>query len=134
LQTEGFDDDAALDETIKKLESDLKKARKKEAAADGGEDAEEPTFPLVDIPDADLDEDGLKEKKKQKLMKAGFEARARARREKEREREERDKEELKEEEERQGDLGGWVRKMRSEQEVCGLLYIRFLFAEPYSSL
>ncbi|KAJ7356615.1 actin-like protein Arp5p [Mycena albidolilacea] len=116
LQTEGFDDDAALDETIKKLESDLKKARKKEAAADGGEDTEEPTFPLVDTPDADLDEDGVKEKKKQKLMKAGFEARARARREKEREREERDKEELKEEEERQGDLGGWVRKMRSEQE------------------
>ncbi|KAJ6573856.1 chromatin remodeling complex subunit [Mycena vulgaris] len=117
LQTEGFDDDAALDETIKKLESDLKKARKKEAAADGGEDAaEEPSFPLVDVPDADLDEDGLKEKKKQKLMKAGFEARARARREKEREREEREKEDQKEEEERQGDLGGWVRKMRSEQE------------------
>ncbi|KAJ7725515.1 hypothetical protein DFH07DRAFT_946209 [Mycena maculata] len=117
LQTEGFDDDAALDETIKKLESDLKKARKKEAAADGGEDAaEEPTFPLVDVPDADLDEDGLKEKKKQKLMKAGFEARARARREKEREREEREKEDRKEEEERQGDLGGWVRKMRTEQE------------------
>ncbi|KAF8151988.1 actin-like protein Arp5p [Mycena galopus ATCC 62051] len=116
LQTEGFDDDAALEETIKRLESDLKKARKKEAAADGGEDAEDPTFPLVDVPDADLDEDGLKEKKKQKLMKAGFEARARARREKEREREEREKEELKEEGERQGDLGGWVRKMRSEQE------------------
>ncbi|KAJ6519177.1 chromatin remodeling complex subunit [Mycena sanguinolenta] len=117
LQTEGFDDDAALDETIKKLESDLKKARKKEAAADGGDDAEEPTFPLVDVPDADLDEDGLKEKKKQKLMKAGFEARARARREKEREREEREKEELKEEEERQGDPGAWARKMRSEQEL-----------------
>jgi actin-related protein 5 len=50
-------------------------------------------------------------------MKAGFEARARARREKEREREEREKEDRKEEEERQGDLGGWVRKMRSEQEV-----------------
>ncbi|KAJ7671952.1 hypothetical protein B0H17DRAFT_1244632 [Mycena rosella] len=101
-----FDDDGALDETIKKLEGDLKKARKKEAAADGGEDAEEPTFPLVDVPDADLDEDGLKEKKKQKLMKAGFEARARARREKEREREERQKEDQKEEEERQGTWAG----------------------------
>ncbi|KAJ7630374.1 chromatin remodeling complex subunit [Roridomyces roridus] len=116
LQTEGFDDDSGLDDAIKKLESDLKKARKKEAAADG-EDAEEPSFPLVDVPDADLDEDGLKEKKKQKLLKAGFEARARARKEKEREKEERDKEDRKEEEERQGDLGGWVRKMRNEQEV-----------------
>jgi hypothetical protein len=34
LQTEGFDDDAGLDETIKKLESDLKKARKKEVDGD----------------------------------------------------------------------------------------------------
>ncbi|KAJ7223237.1 chromatin remodeling complex subunit [Mycena pura] len=115
LQTEGFDDEAALDETIKKLENDLKKARKKEAA--DGEDVEEPAFPLVDVPDADLDEEGLKEKKKQKLMKAGFEARARARREKEKERVERENEDRKEEEERQGDLDGWVRKMRSEQEI-----------------
>lgn len=30
LQSEGFDDDAGLDETIKKLEADLKKARKKD--------------------------------------------------------------------------------------------------------
>jgi actin-related protein 5 len=65
-----------------------------------------------------LDEEGLKEKRKQKLMKAGFEARARATREKEREREEREKEEKKEEEERETDLGGWVRKMRQEQDVC----------------
>ncbi|KAJ7627690.1 hypothetical protein DFH06DRAFT_1339199 [Mycena polygramma] len=37
LQTEGFDDDDdPLEETIKKLETDSKKARKKEAAADGG--------------------------------------------------------------------------------------------------
>ena len=34
LQAEGFDDDAALDETIKKLESDLKKARKRELGDD----------------------------------------------------------------------------------------------------
>jgi hypothetical protein len=38
LQSEGFDDEAALDEKIKKLESDLKKARKKDLAEgdDGG--------------------------------------------------------------------------------------------------
>ncbi len=65
-----------------------------------------------------LDEDGLKEKKKQKLVKAGYEARARARREKEREREEKEREEKREEEEREADLGGWSRKLRQEQEVC----------------
>ncbi|KAG6874163.1 hypothetical protein C0995_005581 [Termitomyces sp. Mi166 len=113
LQEEGFDDEAGLDETIKKLENDLKKARKKEAE---GEDTEEPSFPLVDVPDADLDEEGLKEKRKQKLMKAGFEARARAKREKEREKAEKEKEERKEEEERDMDIEGWSKKMRQEQE------------------
>ncbi|KNZ80015.1 Actin-like protein arp5 [Termitomyces sp. J132] len=113
LQEEGFDDEAGFDETIKKLENDLKKARKKEA--EGEDNMEEPSFPLVDVPDADLDEEGLKEKRKQRLMKAGFEARVRAKREKEREKAEKE-EERKEEEERDMDLEGWSRKMRQEQE------------------
>ncbi|KAI5991317.1 hypothetical protein F5J12DRAFT_907516 [Pisolithus orientalis] len=104
LLEEGFDDDAALDETIKKLEQDLKKVRKKESEGQD-EPTEEPTFTLVDVPDAELDEEGLKEKKKQKLLKAGFEARARARREKEKEREEREAEER------------WAGRLRKEQEA-----------------
>lgn len=95
---------------------------------------EEPSFPLIDVPDADvsthllfscvklspisqLDEEGIKEKKKQKLMKAGYEARVRARKEKEREREEKEREEKKEEEERDNDLGAWAKRLRSDQEV-----------------
>ncbi|KAF8640654.1 hypothetical protein AX17_000311 [Amanita inopinata Kibby_2008] len=113
LQEEGFDDEAELHEAIKKLETGLKK-RKKET--DGDEPIEEPSFPLVDVPDAELDEDGLKEKKKQKLIKAGFEARARARREKEKEREEKEREERKEEEERELDPAGWAQKTRQEHE------------------
>ncbi len=69
MSAEGFDDDTQLDETIKKLESDLKKARKKEAADDDPMVCrtrlffvhvsltiiqEEPSFPLVDVPDADV--------------------------------------------------------------------------------
>jgi actin-related protein 5 len=68
LQSEGFSDDAALDQAIKKLEAGLKKARKK-AANDGDEVTvkhlfsdpvscidcpslqEEPSFPLADTPD-----------------------------------------------------------------------------------
>ena len=96
---------------------------------------EPPSFPLVDVPDEEvrahcrlphstpqltylqLDEEALKEKKKQKLMKAGYEARERAKREKEREREERAAEEKREEEERDRDLSGWAAKMRREQET-----------------
>ncbi|KAF8624818.1 hypothetical protein AX15_005705 [Amanita polypyramis BW_CC] len=114
LREEGFDDETGLDETIKRLENDLKKARKKDC--DGEEATEEPSFPLIDVPDAELDEEGLKEKKKQKLLKAGFEARARARREKEKEREEKEREEKREEAEREADLQGWARKTRQEHE------------------
>ena len=71
-----------------------------------------------------LDEESLKEKKKQKLLKAGWEARARARREKEREREGREREEKREEEEREQNLGGWARTMRQDQEVR--IYMRLL--------
>ena len=71
----------------------------------------------MDVPDEELDEDQLKEKKKQKLMKAGHEARERAKREKEREREERAAEERREEEERDRDLGGWAARLRREQET-----------------
>ncbi|KAG7090680.1 hypothetical protein E1B28_009778 [Marasmius oreades] len=119
LLAEGFDDETTLDETLKKLDNDLKRARKKEAAL-GGDDAQEeepPSFPLADVPDDQLDEEGLKEKKKQKLLRAGFEARARARKEKEREKEERQREEKREEEEREADPGAWARKMKQEQET-----------------
>lgn len=65
-----------------------------------------------------MDEEGLKEKKKQRLMKAGYEARIRAKREKERDREEKEAEDRKEEEEREQDLGEWSGRLRREQEVC----------------
>lgn len=56
----------------------------------------------------------MKEKKKQKLLKAGFEARARARREKEKALEERAAEERKEDEERAADPSAWVTRVRAE--------------------
>lgn len=64
-----------------------------------------------------LDEEGLKEKRRQKLMKAGFEARMRARREKEREKAQREDEARRENEERDRDLQGWAARVRTEHEV-----------------
>ncbi|KAL4242856.1 actin family protein [Abortiporus biennis] len=116
LQEEGFDTEGALDSAIKKLESNLKRSKKKEGGDDEMEE-EPPTFPLIDVPDAELDEDQLKEKKKQKLMKAGYDARERARKEKEREREEREAEERHEQEERDEDLAAWAMKKRKEHEI-----------------
>ena len=65
-----------------------------------------------------LDEESIKEKKKQKLLKAGWEARARARREKEKEREEKEAEEKRDEDERENNFGEWANRLRREQEVC----------------
>jgi actin-related protein 5 len=48
LQAEGFNNDAALDDTIKRLEGDLKRARKKEADGNGDE-AESVVSPEVSI-------------------------------------------------------------------------------------
>ncbi|THU89436.1 actin-like ATPase domain-containing protein [Dendrothele bispora CBS 962.96] len=120
IEDEGFDDEKGLEDMVKKLEASLKKGRKKE-----GDEAEEenqpPSWPLVDIPDDQLDEDQLKEKRKQKLLKAGYEARLRQKKEKEmekqREKEEKEREEKADEEEREGDFMAWKRKLRGEQEA-----------------
>ncbi|KAJ3826572.1 chromatin remodeling complex subunit [Lentinula raphanica] len=138
LREEGFDDEENFEETLKKLEADVKKGKKKERDKEGGsalgdgddvdEPMEEPSFPLVDIPDAELDPSSLAEKRKQKLLKAGYEARVRARKERElkaikdrEEKAERDKqreiEEKLDSEAREADLEGWSKKLRGEQEA-----------------
>ncbi|KAJ4485396.1 chromatin remodeling complex subunit [Lentinula aciculospora] len=138
LKAEGFDDEEMFEETLRKLEADVKKGKKKEREKEGGiaagdgddvdEPMEEPSFPLVDIPDADLDPSSLAEKKKQKLLKAGYEARLRARKEREakaikdrEEKAERDKQRETEErldfEAREADLEGWAKKLKGEQEA-----------------
>ncbi|KDR69890.1 hypothetical protein GALMADRAFT_145269 [Galerina marginata CBS 339.88] len=95
-QAENLDNEAALDETIK-LEDDLKKVRKKDAGEADNGPQEEPSFPLIDLPDADTNSTYSLERK-------------------EREKEEREREEKKVEEERDMDLGGWARKLRLEHE------------------
>lgn len=124
LADEDFDNDEELDNAIKKLDWDVRKGRKKDAGEPMDEDKDigEPVFPLVDTPDAELDEEGVKEKRRQKLMKAGYDARVRARKEKEREREEGEAKERAEAEDRERDLVGWAGKLRTEHEVNIITY------------
>jgi actin-related protein 5 len=69
-----------------------------------------------------LTEEEIKDKRRQKLMKAGWEARVRAREEKRRERDRQEDIKRQEEEFRVSDPAGWSAKLRSEQEVS--LYCR----------
>ncbi|CAE6513286.1 unnamed protein product [Rhizoctonia solani] len=116
IRMQGLDTEEILESTIKKLENDIKKARKKDGDAEE-EPQEEPTFPLLDVPDEDLFEDALKEKRRQKLLKAGHEARLKARKEKEAARKEKEEEERRELEERTNDPVGWAAKLREDHEL-----------------
>lgn len=73
-----------------------------------------------------LDEDQLKEKRKQRLLKAGWEARMKARSEKQREKEEREADERREAEDRERDPVAWAAGLRKSQEVSPLYRDTFL--------
>ncbi|SNX86671.1 related to ARP5 - Actin-related protein [Melanopsichium pennsylvanicum] len=118
LENDGFDNEAALEKMINKIEGALKRFRAKELGEEYVEDekTEEPTFPLVDVPDADLDEEGIKEKRKQRLMKAGYDARLRAKAEKAEEKRLEDEALKRDEDERINNPRVWSAKMRKEYD------------------
>ena len=118
LENDGFDNEQALDKMINKIEGALKRFRAKELGEEYIEDEkqEEPTFPLVDVPDADLDEEGIKEKRKQRLMKAGYDARLRAKAEKAEEKRLEEEALQRDEDERINNPRVWSSKMRKEYD------------------
>ena len=114
LDAEDMRDEAALAKTIKELDMAIRKARTKDV---GGpeieEEQEEPTFELLDVPDDQLDEAGLKQKRHQRLMKSNHDARARAKAEKEKEKARIAEEQRLDEERRENDLEGWLQERRT---------------------
>jgi actin-related protein 5 len=78
---------------------------------------EPPVFPLIDIPDDKLTEEEIKDKRRQKLMKAGYDARIRARAEKEAERIRLEAEAKAEEEFRMREPEKWIAGLREQYEV-----------------
>ena len=114
LDEDEFKDEAQLDRTVKELEKSIRKARSKDVGGpENPEEEEEQTFPLLDIPDDQLDEAGLKQKRHQRLMKSGVEARARAKVEKEQEKARVAEEERLDLERRENDLEGWLEDKRT---------------------
>lgn len=104
---------------LHKYISNLKKAIKRSRSLDTEEPEEEeidPTsaWPLAEIPDTDLNDEEIKEKRRQKLLKSNYEARVRMREEKKREEEERQLYLKEQEEWRARDLEGWCNSKRIE--------------------
>ncbi|KAL2159918.1 hypothetical protein VTH06DRAFT_2051 [Thermothelomyces fergusii] len=103
-------DEAALERVIRDLEKSIRKARTKDLGEP--EEEETPDFSLLDVPDDQLDEAGLRQKRQQRLLKSNHEARARARAEKEAEKARIAEAARLDEERRLNDLEGWLEEKR----------------------
>lgn len=71
----------------------------------------------IGIENLQLNEDQIKEKRRQRLMKAGYDARLRARAEKEKWRLAREEQDRQEEREREADSKTWAARVRKEHSV-----------------
>ena len=119
LEAEDLKDEAHLDRLVRDLERSIRRSRNKDLGIEENEEpAEEMSFPLLDIPDEELDEAGLKEKRHQRLMKSNVDARQRAKAEKEREKARREEEERLDREKREFDFENWIEERRNARQVC----------------
>lgn len=116
LDAEELRDEAALAKTIKELDAKIRKSRQKDL---GGpeieEEVEAPDYSLLEIPDEELDEEMLKQKRHQRLMKSNNDARARAKAEKEAEKARLAEIARLDDEKRTNDLEGWLAERRAQR-------------------
>lgn len=117
LEEEEFRDENQLDKKIKEMEKSIRKQRNKDVGDLEEEPEEPPTYPLLDIPDEELDEDGIKAKRQQRLLKSNHDARARAKAEKEAEKARQAELQRQDDERRETDLDAWVEERRAARQA-----------------
>jgi actin-related protein 5 len=117
LESNDFDDENQLDKRVKELEKGIKKARNKDLGDVEEEQQEEPSFPLLNTPDDQLDEEGIKQKRQQRLMKSNFDARQRAKVEKEKEKARMAEEQRLDDERREADPENWIEERRIARQA-----------------
>ncbi|KAI9317058.1 hypothetical protein BX666DRAFT_1857734 [Dichotomocladium elegans] len=117
LKEAGFKDEMDLDDTIKTIEDAIQRARNKELGIDENEEKEPPVTTLIDIPDDQLSEAERKEKRKQKLMKANYDARQRAKKAKEEAKAQEEEQARLEEEKRLRDPEKWVEEIKEKRQA-----------------
>lgn len=118
LDNEEMKDEAALERTIRDLDKSIRKSRNKDLGAPEEEENLESqlnNFPLLEMADDQLDEEGIKQKRHQRLMKSGVEARIRAKAEKEREKKRIAEEERLDIEQRDQHFEKWISSRRARR-------------------
>ena len=116
LDAEGLRDEAQLERLLRDLDKSIRRSRNKDVGNEEEEGAEEQSFPLLDIPDDQLDEAAIKEKRHQRLMKSGVEARQRAKAEKEREKARIAEEERLDNEKRETRFDDWIAERHAARD------------------
>jgi actin-related protein 5 len=127
LEAEDLKDEAHLERMIRDLEKSIKRSRNRDLGIEEEEQQEEMSFHLIDVPNEELDEAGLKEKRHQQLMKSNVEARARAKAEKEREKARVEEEERLDREKRENDFENWIAARRANRQVSLFLLLDWGF-------
>lgn len=118
LDEDEFKDELQLDKLVKDMVKSVRKARNKDLGVlDNIEEEDRANFPLLEMPDSELDEAGLKQKRHQRLLKSGVEARARAKIEKEKEKARLVEEERLDDERRVNNLAAWLEDRRGARTV-----------------
>ncbi|ORX85405.1 actin-like ATPase domain-containing protein [Anaeromyces robustus] len=111
-----MDDENDLKKTIEKLTAYVTRANNKKLGIEETETKEKPVFPLLDIPDDQLTPEERNQKKRQKMLKASYEAREKIKKEKEEERLRIEEEKRKEEEKRLKDPEGYLKNLYKQHD------------------
>ncbi len=115
LDSNDLKDETQLERMIKDLDKAVRKARTKDVGGDPEEEEEPPNFDLLEVPDEQLDEAQIKQKRQQRLLKSNHDARARAKAEKEAEKARIAEVERLDNERRENDLESWLDEKRQSR-------------------
>ncbi|KAJ2630759.1 Nuclear actin-protein involved in chromatin remodeling [Coemansia sp. RSA 1290] len=115
LKDAGLDDEKDLEDAIASAQQVVIRAQNKELGIEP-EEKEAPSFPLVDIPDEELDDEQRQEKRKQAFLKASHEARERARIEKEKEKARQEELARQDDERRLNHFDDWLADLKAKRD------------------
>ncbi|KAJ2593998.1 Nuclear actin-protein involved in chromatin remodeling [Coemansia sp. RSA 1722] len=113
LQNAGLATEQDLDQAIVSAQQFVARAQNKDVV----DEKETPSFPLVSVPDDQLNDEQRQEKRKQVFLKASHDARERARQEKERERLRMEEAMRIDDELRTGNFGQWLEELQNKRNA-----------------